>query len=144
MRIALLAALGLTACAHRSASTDSAIMNAVDRGIWCAATYDANSRSGINCGARPSTVGVTLRGQVLVDGRAGVGPLPLANAKVLLLRQARELASAATDGQGRFSFTRNLEAGDYEVALAPGDWAGGTVVTVDRGSAEVVVFASRQ
>jgi hypothetical protein len=78
---------------------------------------------------------------VVVAG--ATGPVPLAFAKVVLLREARVVATTASDGKGYFSFTHNLEVGDYEITLAPGDYTGGTIVTVDKGTPEAIVFATR-
>jgi hypothetical protein len=142
MHRALLFGLALGACGHASSTTGQAVGQGFDRALWCAASYAASSRSGTGCQPRPPTVGVTLRGQVVVAG--ATGPLPLAFTKVVLLREARVVATAASDGRGRFSFTDNLDAGDYEIALAPGDYTGGTTLTVDRGTPDVVVFATRQ
>jgi hypothetical protein len=83
-----------------------------------------------------------LRGRVLVRGP--VADLPVAYARVELLRAGRSVASAATDRQGSFRFTQDLPSGPYELVVADNDYDGRLTVTVGDGRSDVVVLARRR
>jgi hypothetical protein len=127
--------LALAACAHQGAGTASALSEVTSGIVSCGVFHWGCQRP--PAGAVP----ITLRGQVVTP--APTGTLPVAYLEVVLRRDGRLIDRTASDRRGRFGFTRGLEAGDYEVAVAPGDYSGALTVTVDRGTPEVVLFASR-
>jgi hypothetical protein len=100
-------------CNHSSA-TEASVAEALQRTLSYAAGHTE---------PHPDTVGVTLRGQLLVMGPAGTGRLPYT--RVTLLHAGRAIATVATDGAGDFYFKNRLAAGEYELTLDSGAYEGG-------------------
>jgi hypothetical protein len=88
---------------------------------------------------RPPKEITFLRGQVLKLGT--IASLPVAYAKVNLLRAGKLVDTTATDRRGHFVFTRDLPTGTYELVLASDDFQGRLKVVVDSRTPEVVLIA---
>jgi hypothetical protein len=133
--------LALVGCAHTNRTTDEASSEAVVRAVGCGLAGLLQPRGACRPDY-PSEFGVTLRGQVLIDGP--LGPMPASYTKISLLRQGAEIAGSATDHQGHFQFKQNLSSGPYALRVGPGDYQGELVFEIEGRAPDVVVHASRR
>jgi hypothetical protein len=122
--------LVLLGCSHSSQTTDAAVGEAVFRTISYAVTSEPH--------ARPSTVGVSLKGQVVVV-KPLEGPTPVPYAEVALRHDGRTIATTASDREGRFQFRGSLPEESYDLVLTPGDYEGSLTVRM-KGTPDVFLF----
>jgi hypothetical protein len=124
--------LVLLGCSHGS-QTDAAMGEVLSRTINCAATASLT-----DCHARPPTVGVSLKGQVVVV-KPLEGPTPVPYAEVALQHDGRTIATTASDREGRFQFRGSLPEESYDLVLTPGDYQGSLTVRM-KGTPDVFLF----
>lgn len=67
------------------------------------------------CRERPDSVGVRVRGRLMVEGPTGPQPLPFT--RILLKRKAATVATSASDRDGSFQFPRGVPCGIYDLTL---------------------------
>jgi hypothetical protein len=122
--------LVLLGCSHTGSQTDAAVAEAVFRTI----DYVATNRPY----ARPPTVGVSLKGQVVVV-KPLEGPTPVPYAEVALQHDGRTIATTASDREGRFQFRGSLSEQSYDLVVTPGDYEGSLTVRM-KGTPDVFLF----
>jgi hypothetical protein len=89
--------------------------------------------------AHPNPLYYSLRGRAVASEPLGFAPVPYT--RMLVLRGARVVATAATDRDGRFTFTDDIPSGIYDVVLDSDAYEGRTRVLVDCGSRNIVMTA---
>jgi hypothetical protein len=91
-----------------------------------------------SCGHQPESVGIDLRGRVVLQAGQDVKPLPFTALKVL--RDGQVVTTGSTDEQGEFQF-RHLSRGRYELVLDSDRGDGSAPFEVGFGTTDLVLRA---
>jgi hypothetical protein len=91
------------------------------------------------CHQQPSTVGVRLRGHIVVEGP--VSEQPVTFTKVNLVHKTRTVDSASSDQTGAFEFARAIDDGVYELVLESDRYEGQKRVEIDGASKDALIVA---
>jgi hypothetical protein len=124
--------LVLGGCKHTNPTTDVAVGEAVSRTISYALGAQAEPR--------PDTVGVAVRGRLLLVGPYGTAGLPYT--RVTLSHDGRAIATVASDRRGDFFFKNELRRGRYDLTVDSDAYQGDAHFEVDCVTAQVTVYAA--